>query len=160
MSAADIAFDLWPDGSVSAQDVETLTTAVAVKSALKKMATKHKATAAQTNDRALADRALALRDGGHSLGVAKRELLLDVEHRESRYLKNRAENSHQPTRRRERQMQRFKSTRQAQRFLFAHALISGHFRPRRHRMTASHYRSVRAYAFKIWAQQTCAKSVG
>lgn len=50
-----------------------------------------------------------------SYGVAKRELLPDVEHRKSRYLNNRAENSHRPTRRRERQMQRFKSTRQAQR---------------------------------------------
>ena len=59
-----------------------------------------------------------------SYGVAKRELLPHVEHRESRYLNNRAENSHRPTRRRERQMQRFKSTRQAQRFLSAHALIS------------------------------------
>jgi putative transposase len=41
-----------------------------------------------------------------SYGVAQRELLPDVEHRQSRYLNNRAENSHRPTRRRERQMQR------------------------------------------------------
>jgi putative transposase len=66
-----------------------------------------------------------------SYGVAEREVLPDVEHRESRYLNNRAENSHRPTRRRERQMQRFKSMRQAERVLFAHAFISGHFRPRR-----------------------------
>lgn len=70
-----------------------------------------------------------------SYGVAKRELLPDVEHRENRYLNNRAENSHRPTRRRERQMQRFESARQAQRFLSAHAFIYGHFRPRRHRTT-------------------------
>jgi len=44
-----------------------------------------------------------------SYGVAQRHLLPDVEHRQSRYLNNRAENSHRPTRRRERQMQRFKS---------------------------------------------------
>ena len=56
-----------------------------------------------------------------SYGVAKRALMPDVEHRKSRYLNNRAENSHRPTRRRERQMQRFKSARQAQRFLSAHA---------------------------------------
>jgi putative transposase len=49
-----------------------------------------------------------------SYGVAKRQLLPDVEHRQSRYLNNRAENSHRPTRRRERQMQRFKSPEQAQ----------------------------------------------
>ena len=54
-----------------------------------------------------------------SYGVAKRELLPDVEHRQSHYLNNRAENSHRPIRRRERQTQRFKSSRQAQRFLSA-----------------------------------------
>jgi putative transposase len=95
-----------------------------------------------------------------SYGVAKRKLLPEVEHRESRYLNNRAENSHRPTRRRERQMQRFKSMRQAQRFLSAHALISGHFRPRRHLMTACRYRAERATAFKTWIQATCAESVG
>ena len=51
-----------------------------------------------------------------SYGVAKRELLPGVEHRQSRYLNNRAENSHRPTRRRERQMQRFKSSPQARAF--------------------------------------------
>ena len=49
-----------------------------------------------------------------SYGVAQRQLLPGVEHRQSRYLNNRAENSHRPTRRRERQMQRFKSSEQAQ----------------------------------------------
>jgi putative transposase len=63
-----------------------------------------------------------------SYGVAKRELLPEVEHRQSRYLNNRAENAHRPTRRRERQIQRFTSTRDAQRFLSAHAFIYGHFR--------------------------------
>jgi putative transposase len=70
---------------------------------------------------------------------------------------NRAENSHWPTRRRERQMQRFKSPGQAQEFLSAHALIYGHFRPRRHRMAAKEYREVRTEAFKIWQQETCAR---
>jgi putative transposase len=76
-----------------------------------------------------------------SYGVAKREWLPDVEHRKSRYLNNRAENSHRPTRRRERQMQRFKSAQQAPRFLSAHAFIYGHFRPRRHRTTARNHRT-------------------
>jgi putative transposase len=93
-----------------------------------------------------------------SYGVAKRELLPDVEHRQSRYLNNRAENSHRPTRRRERQMQRFKSARQAQRFLSAHAFIYGHFRPRRHRMAARNYRVARAAAFGVWKDETCAKT--
>lgn len=67
-----------------------------------------------------------------SYGAAKREVLPGVEHRQSRYLNNRAEVSHQPTRRRERQMQRFKSARHAQRFLSAHGRIHNHFQLRRH----------------------------
>ena len=94
-----------------------------------------------------------------SYGVAKREVLPDVEHRESRYLNNRAENSHRPTRRRERQMQRFKSMCQAQQFPSAHAFISGHLRSWRQRMTASRYRAGRAKAFKTRTQERCARSV-
>jgi len=94
-----------------------------------------------------------------SYGVAHRELLPGVEHRKSRYLNNRAENSHRPTRRRERQMQKFKSPRQAQQFLSAHAFIYGHFHPPRHQMPAKRYRRVRAAAFKVWAEETCARFV-
>ena len=93
-------------------------------------------------------------DGLRSYGVAQREVLPGVRHRTSRYLNNRAENSHRPTRRRERQMQRFKSLEQAQRFLSSHAMIYGHFRPRRHLMTAAEYRDARAKAFRIWRQET------
>ncbi len=57
-----------------------------------------------------------------SYGAARREVLRSVEHRQSRYLNNRAENSHQPTRKRERVMQRFKSVGHAQRFLSAFTL--------------------------------------
>ncbi len=56
-------------------------------------------------------------DGLRSYGGASREILPEVRHRTSMYLNNRAENSHRPTRRRERQMQRVKSPGQAQRFL-------------------------------------------
>ena len=89
--------------------------------------------------------------------AAKRQILPGVEHRQSRYRNNRAENSHRPTRRRERQMQRFKSARQAQRFLSAQGPISGHFRPRRHRMTAAEYRATRAAAFHGWREEACAR---
>jgi putative transposase len=92
-----------------------------------------------------------------SYGVAQRHLLPGVEHRQSRYLNNRAENSHRPTRRRERQMQRFKSPEQAQDFLSAHAFIHGHFHPRRHLMAATAYRAVRSTAFNVWQQETCAQ---
>ena len=94
-------------------------------------------------------------DGLRSYGVAHRDLLPDVRHRTSRYLNNRAENSHRPTRRRERQMQRFKSPAHAQRFLSSHAMIYSHFRPRRHMMSADQYRRARANAFRVWRQETC-----
>ena len=92
-----------------------------------------------------------------SYGVAQRRLLPGVEHRQSRYLNNRAENSHRPTRRRERQMQRFKSPHQAQHFLSAHAFIHGHFHPRRHLLAANAYRTIRAETFDVWDQETCAQ---
>jgi putative transposase len=92
-----------------------------------------------------------------SYGVAQRRLLPNVEHRQSRYLNNRSENSHRPTRRRERQMQRFKSSTQAQNFLSARAFIHGHFHPRRHLMTATAYRASRSEAFSVWKQETRAR---
>jgi putative transposase len=93
-------------------------------------------------------------DGLRSYGVAQ-AILPNVTHRTSGYLINRTENSHRPTRRRERQMQSFKSASQAQRFLPAHAMIYGHFRPRRrHLMAAAGYRRVRAKVFRTWRQET------
>jgi putative transposase len=67
-----------------------------------------------------------------SYGAAKREILPGVEHRQSRSLNNRCENSHRPTRQRAYRMQRFKSAGHAQRFLSAYGPIAQHFRPRRH----------------------------
>ena len=89
-----------------------------------------------------------------SYGAAKRELMPGVEHRRHKGLNNRAENSHQPTRRRERQMKRFKSARQAQRFLAAHDQISNLFHLRRDHVTAVEYRAARARAFATWAAIT------
>ena len=66
-----------------------------------------------------------------SYGAAKREVMPSVEHRKHKGLNNRAENSHQPTRRRERQMKGFKSAGQAQRFLSAHDGINNLFLLRR-----------------------------
>ncbi len=99
-------------------------------------------------------------DGLRSYGVAQRALLPSVKYRTSRYLNNRAENSHRPTRRREGQMQRFKSPGQAQDFLSAHAVIYGHFRPRRHRLSAGRYRRARTKAFRVWQQETCVQQAG
>jgi putative transposase len=94
-----------------------------------------------------------------SYGVAQSELLPKVEHRKSRYLDNRAENSHRPARRRERQMQRFKSPGQAQDFRSTHAFIHGYFHPRRHLLTAKSYRAIRSKAFSAWQRETSAPRV-
>ena len=89
-----------------------------------------------------------------SYGAAKRELLPSVEHRQHRYLNNRAEHSHQPTRQRERRMQGFKSPGHAQRFLSAYGPIAQHFRPRRHRLSAPAYRQEMRHRFDTWQDLT------
>jgi putative transposase len=92
-----------------------------------------------------------------SSGAAKQEMLPSVEHRQHRYLNNRAENSHQPTRQRERRMQGFKSPGHAQRFLSAYGPIAQHFRPRRHLLSASAYRQEIRNRFESWAEITGTK---
>jgi putative transposase len=78
-----------------------------------------------------------------SYGAAKKEVMPSVEHRQHKGLNNRAENSHQPTRRRERQMKRFKSAGHAQRFLSAHDQINNLFQFRRDHVTADQHRAAR-----------------
>jgi putative transposase len=85
-----------------------------------------------------------------SYGAAKKEIMPGVEHRQHKGLNNRAENSHQPTRRRERQMKRFKSARHVQRFLSAHDQINNLFLLPRHRISATDYRAERTRAFQVW----------
>ncbi|UUE28740.1 IS6 family transposase (plasmid) [Rhodococcus qingshengii] len=87
-----------------------------------------------------------------SYQVAHREMLSSVEHRQSKYLNNRAENSHQPTRQRVRAMKRFKSVAQGQRFLSAFSSISPHFRPGRHRLSAPEWRTEMADRFAVWQE--------
>lgn len=82
--------------------------------------------------------------------AAKRKVLPHVTHRQSRYINNRAENSHQPTRGRERQRKTFKSPEQAQRFLSVFDPIATHFRTHRHRITADRHRALREEQFAIW----------
>ena len=86
--------------------------------------------------------------------AAKREIMPGVEHRRHKGLNNRAENSHRPTRRRERRMKRFKSPGHAQRFPSAHDGINDLFHPRRHRLPAHRYRAARAQAFQAWTEVT------
>ncbi len=89
-----------------------------------------------------------------SYGAAHRQVMPSVEHRSHKGLNNRAENSHQPTRQRERAMKGFRSVGAAQRFLSAFRGISPHFRPRRHLMTVSGHRAEMALRFAIWDQIT------
>ncbi len=90
-----------------------------------------------------------------SYSAAKAEIMPGVEHRQHKGLNNRAENSHQPTRLREKVMRRFKSAGHAQRFLSAFGLISSHFRPRRHLLRAAHYRAEMQMRFTTWAEVSC-----
>ena len=88
-----------------------------------------------------------------SYGAARVKVALRVEHRQHKGdLNNRAENSHQPTRRRERTMKRFKSARQAQRFLsVGHDQVANLFHvPYPETATADFRRASRERAFATW----------
>jgi putative transposase len=89
-----------------------------------------------------------------SYAAAKREIMPGVEPRQHKGLNNRAENSHQPTRRRERIMKRFKSPRQVQRFLSIHDQIANVFTRRPNQDTAIEFRSARNQAFTSWEEVT------
>jgi putative transposase len=87
-----------------------------------------------------------------SYGVAHRELMPETIHSTKLYENNRAEQSHETTRVRERGMRKFKSVRQAQRFLGAHAAVSNLFNLGRHLVSASHYRDLRIRALNEWGR--------
>jgi putative transposase len=95
-----------------------------------------------------------------SYGAAKKEVLKSVEHRQHKGLNNRAENSHQPTRERERRMRRFKSAGHAQRFLSAFGPIRQHFCPYRHRLSAAAYRQTLQQRFETWREITGIAAAG
>ena len=82
-----------------------------------------------------------------------------IPHDTNQYSNNIAEISHQPTRQRERQMRKFKSPGQAQRFLACHAVINNHFRLQRHLLKARHYRFFRDRVFDQWTQVTCVQNM-
>ena len=88
-----------------------------------------------------------------SYGAARVKMGLCVEHRQHKGLNNRAENSHQPTRRRERIMKRFKSARQAQRFLSVHDQVANLFHiPYPKSAPADFRRASRERAFAAWRE--------
>ena len=87
-----------------------------------------------------------------SYSAAKAAVMPSVEHLQQKCQNNRAENSHQPTRLRERVMRRFKSAGQAQRFLSVFGVITSHFRPGRHLCTAGVYREMMKRRCAVWEE--------
>lgn len=75
-----------------------------------------------------------------SYRAAKRDIMPGVEHRSHKGLNNRAENSHQPTRRRERIMKGFNSARHLQRFVSIHYPVANLFHIPRHEISSDHHR--------------------
>jgi putative transposase len=100
-------------------------------------------------DRLITDDLRSYSAAAHDLGISAR-------HERGRWKNNRAENSHQPTRRRERKMQRFKSSGSAQRFLSAHATVFNTFNVQRHLTSASTHRIFRAAAMSTWREAVTA----
>jgi len=95
-------------------------------------------------------------DDLRSYGAAARELGIESRHEHGRWKNNRAENSHQPTRRRERKMQGFKSPGSAQEFLSAHAAVYNIFNVQRHLVSAQTHRTFRAAAMNTWREAAVA----
>ncbi len=91
-----------------------------------------------------------------SYGAAARDLGLESRHERGRWKNNRVENSHQPTRRRERKMQRFKSAGSAQKFLSSHAAVYNTFNVQRHLASAQTHRTLRAVAMSTWREAVAA----
>jgi transposase-like protein len=88
--------------------------------------------------------------------AAARDLGIEHRHRTGRWLNNRVENSHQPTRRRECKMQSFKSVGSAQRFLSIHATIYNTFNVQRHLISAKTHQAFRASAMQTWREVVAA----
>jgi len=92
-----------------------------------------------------------------SYPAAHRDIFPSVVHRTGQYENNRAEVSHQHTREQERQMRKFKSMAQTQRFLSVHGPMQNLFRVGRHHLKAVHHRLLRARAFSDWREVTCVR---
>jgi putative transposase len=87
-----------------------------------------------------------------SYGAAKRDIMPGVEHRSHKGLNNRSENSHQPTRLRERALKKFKSPAHVQRFLSIHDPIANLFHLPRHEMSSNKFCELRSLAMQTWRE--------
>ena len=97
-----------------------------------------------------------LTDKLKSYGADSRTILPSVTHDTQPYANHRAEVSHEPTRMRERPMRRFKSARQAQRFLSLHGVVGNLFRVGRHLLSSTHHQLLRSRSFEVWRTVTAA----
>jgi transposase-like protein len=95
-------------------------------------------------------------DDLRSYGAAVHDRRIESRHERGRWKNNRVENSHQPTRRRERKMQRFKSAGSAQKFLSIHAAVYNTFNVQRHLAAAQTHRALRAVAMSTWREAVAA----
>ena len=89
-------------------------------------------------------------DGLCSYSAAMKEIGAADRHEVAGRLNNRAENSHQPFRRRERAMQRFRSMKTLQKFSSVHAQVQNHFNQERHLITRQVYKQRRSIALAEW----------
>jgi putative transposase len=94
-----------------------------------------------------------------SYSAARREIMPSVAHSTQQYENNRCELSHQPSRQQERQMRRFKSHGQAQRFLSCHGIVNNLFRLGRHKIQADKCRILRERAFSEWTRVSCVQNL-
>ena len=99
---------------------------------------------------------LMVTDKLRSYGAARAEIGLSARHEQGLRKNNRAENSHQPVRRRERKLQRFKSPGSAQRFLSAHSAVYNTFNIQRHLISRRTLRVFRSNAMAQWRAATAA----
>jgi putative transposase len=90
-----------------------------------------------------------------SYGAALKDLGLTDDRETGRWLNNRAENSHQPFRRRERAMLRFRRMRSLQKFVAVHSSIHNHFNGERALTSRDNFKACRAAALAEW-RQLCA----
>ncbi|MFC5552376.1 transposase, partial [Methylobacterium iners] len=100
--------------------------------------------------------AVLVTDKLRSYAAAHRQLGLSVRHEQGLRRNNRAENSHQPVRRRERKMQGFPSAGSAQRFLSMHAAVQNTFYLQRHLITRPTLQLFRTEAAEAWQTATAA----
>lgn len=94
-----------------------------------------------------------------SYSAAKKETMPSVDHSTQEYENNRCELSHQSSRQQERQMRRFKSQGQAQRFLSCHGVVNNLYRLGRHLLRAKNYRTLRDRSFNEWVRVSCAQNL-